>query len=144
MRVWLVAFIFLSLGGCIEHKSENPEECYRLWSGEGPPSDIKLLHAKYWQSPHWTKEYILYMELIAPLKWRTEFIEQNHLIRDSSSWSQPSDAPNWFKPPANYIGLKLNQSEESSRYFEDTITGNFFYTRFSYEVEQCSAKYVRA
>jgi hypothetical protein len=114
------------LGGCIERKSENPTECYHLWSGEEPPSDIKVLHAKYWQSSHWTKEYILYMELTAPLKWRKNFIEQNHLVRDSTTWIAPSNAPYWFMPKTNYLKWRLYQSDEGSKYFEDTITGEMF------------------
>jgi hypothetical protein len=127
MRGFLVLMVagFVLLGGCIEHKSEDPIECYRLWSGEEPPSDVKVLNAKYWQSPHWTKEYILYMELTAPSKWRKEFIKENHLTLDSNEWMPPSDIPHWFLPTTNYLQWKLYQSDESS-IFEDTVTGKMF------------------
>jgi hypothetical protein len=44
-------------------KSIKAEKCYMLWTGEKPYKDVKVIHGKYWQSVHFTREYIVYLEL---------------------------------------------------------------------------------
>jgi hypothetical protein len=86
--------IFLS--SCSPKTSENPSEVYQLWAGEKPSKNLKVLHGKYWQSGHFTKEYIMFMELRAPNDWIQEFIVQNKLKPATEPIALPSDAPLWF------------------------------------------------
>ena len=131
MKQLLKADIFLALVmifhiGCKEENSEDPIKVYTLWGGEKPPKEVQVIHGKYWQSAHWSKEYIMYLELKASPLWRKEFIKQNNLLKNKETKSIPSDAPLWFKPGNNFRILTVPGFSEGSIYFEDTISGKMF------------------
>lgn len=67
------------LSSCWEGQTDDPIKAYRLWAGEPPPANLKVLHGNYWQSAHWSKEYVLYLEVIAPKDWWLQFIHDNKL-----------------------------------------------------------------
>ncbi len=118
----LILSIFI-LSSCSEIRTSNPKETYRYWSGTNPSSDLKLIKGQYWQSSHWTKEYIMYLEIKPKEKWWKEFLKQNNISIDKGYWTMPNDAPSWFKPSEHSIRLK-NESDfdQGSRYFKDTLT----------------------
>ena len=118
----LVSLVLFSLfqTSCHRKRTENPKEVYRLWAGEEVPSNIKVLKGKYWQSAHFTKEYIVYMELVAPREWMQHFIEQNKLKIENQDREIPADAPEWFKPPTDHIVWTPSGFSQGSRYFIDT------------------------
>jgi hypothetical protein len=123
----LLAVLFLVLVlGCSEKKSTDAEECYRLWSGMKSPKEIKVLKGSYWQSAHFTKEYIVFLEIQVSDRWAKQFITENKLIATGGNWSEPGNLPEWFKPPQLSKQWKLPDVSTDSRYFEDTITGRFF------------------
>lgn len=126
-RLILLSFISILflLSECTEKKSTNPAECYELWAGEHLLKDVKPVNAMYWQSASWSKEYILYIELQTPVKWKTQFIAQNHLSLSSKKLELPQDSPMWFRPVKNYV-LWENPNNTTSEYFEDAVTGHFF------------------
>lgn len=121
----LIAAVFLLIG-CWERNSDDPNETYRMWSDEDPPENVEVIHGKYWQSAHFTKEYTMYMELNAPPTWRKEFIKQNRLVPDSVTALVPDKAPYWFKPAKKYKAWVPKGFNEGSVYFEDTVNGNMF------------------
>jgi len=55
---------FLILISCNDRKTFNAKDSYKFWAGTNPPTDLKLLKGQYWQSAHWSKEYILYLSFI--------------------------------------------------------------------------------
>jgi hypothetical protein len=81
------------------------------------------VHAKYWQSSHFTKEYIAYFDLRATQHWKQQFIKQNHLVATSGQIIKPLDSPDWFRFSAN---SKCWQQPNggSSIYIEDANTGH--------------------
>jgi hypothetical protein len=101
-------------------------DAWKSWAGGLPPADVQLLHANYWQSAHWSKEYILYLELKAPAFWRNQFIEQNKLVRSDSAPFPHSDAPAWFAPERSMRILRRKDDVEGSACYEDTVTGKMF------------------
>jgi hypothetical protein len=113
------------LSSCREKISNSAEESYMLWSGEKPDKEVLAIHGKYWQSPHFTKEYIVYLELAPSQLWKIEFIEQNHLAKTSDISTLPADAPAWFLVPKNAKIWKQG-SGGNSLYIEDPQTGRFF------------------
>jgi hypothetical protein len=123
--ILLLAILITSISSCREKNTEDPNEAYELWGGE-VPKGVEVIHGKYWQSSHWSKEYIMYLELKASRLWRNEFIKQNNLVENKEPKSIPSDAPNWFKPGKNYRSLTLPGFSQGSIYYEDTITGQMF------------------
>jgi hypothetical protein len=118
--------IVIFLGSCTEKKTDDPIETYKLWSGEPPPENIKILNGKYWQSDHWSKEYIMYLELKASAQWRSQFTQQNNLVETKTSPILPSDAPAWFTPRRNLRILAPKGNGQGSAYYEDTVTGVMF------------------
>ncbi len=108
---------------CSETKTTDAKEAYKYWSGENPTDDVDLLDGQYWQSPHWTKEYIMYLKLKPSKNWWDEFIKQNSLSVDTTKWTKPSDSPQWFNPTYNSIQYGQTDFSQGSRYFRDTATG---------------------
>lgn len=130
-RIWIqfvvVVALSLNLVGCSERTTDDPIESYRLWSGRTPSTDVNVIHGRYWKSAHFTKEYILYMELKVSPKWRDEYLRQNALVQAEDKWVCPQDAPSWFKPPQNYRIWRLPQPYQRSRVFEDGMGHMFIY-----------------
>lgn len=133
MKFSLVNEVFLfgnvaiiCFGACGEKITSDPIESYKNWAGELPPKNVKIIHGKYWQSAHLSKEYILYLELQAPSSWRAHFLEQNNLVKATDSIGLPSDAPVWFTPEKNCRILKQKGPDQGSVYYEDTLTGKMF------------------
>jgi len=116
----------ISFASCKEKSTEDANEAYFFWSGEKPNKEIEVLHGKYWQSRHWSKEYVIYLELKASPLWRREFIKQNNLVVAKTQEVIPSDRPSWFMPDTNFLKLVPSGSNEGSVYFEDTVTGKVF------------------
>lgn len=120
-----VAFglIIFTLTSCSELKTSDAEKTFKYWAGTPLTSDVELLNGQYWQSGHWTKEYIMYLKLKPSKLWWNEFLKQNSLTTDTTKWIRPDDAPKWFKPTENSIQFGQTGFSQGSRYFNDTITG---------------------
>ncbi len=126
MKQLLTILLLLLLFSCSEKISSDAEECYRLWSGIKPPKEINVLNGSYWQSAHFTKEYILFLEIKTNDEWIKQFIKENKLVLANDKWLQPNNMPAWFKPTNSSKQWRLPDQHAGSRYFEDTITGRFF------------------
>jgi hypothetical protein len=123
-----ISFLILSatlFTGCIERSTTDPNKSYEYWLGEKLPKGVKAIHAQYWQSPHWSKEYIIYIELEAYPEWKAQLVKQNHLVLSRQKLEIPGDAPKWFKPIKDYKYWK-NPQDTNCEYFEDSSTGHFF------------------
>ena len=121
--VILVTAFFLL--GCSEQKTDDPIQSYELWSGQKPDPTVNVLNGQYWQSAHWSKEYILYLEIQPSATWRKAFLKQNNLTLGGDR-DYPTEAPVWFKPSDNYRVWKSSTSDQDSRYFEDTLSGHMY------------------
>src|SRR5688500_8435827 len=98
MKQLLTILLLLLLFSCSEKISSDAEECYRLWSGIKPPKEINVVNGSYWQSAHFTKEYILFLEIKANDYWIKQFIKENKLVPANDKWAQPNKTPSWFVP----------------------------------------------
>lgn len=120
-----MTLIFLT--SCSEIRTTDPEQVYKYWSGSTAPTEIELLKGQYWQSAHWTGEYIMFLKIRSTEKWWTEFINQNQLQKDNESWTKPTDAPNWFNPTDQMIKYSSGEDfDQGSRYFIDTLTNESY------------------
>ena len=123
-KALLGLLIALILTSCSEIKTNNPKETYKYWSGSNSPKDFELLNGQYWQSSHWSKEYIMYLKFRPSEIWWKVFLQQNKISIDKGNWELPDDAPIWFKPSNNSIRyMESGDFDEGSRYFADTLTG---------------------
>ena len=62
IKILISILTILSLSSCSEINTTNPAETYKYWSGTSTFSDLELLNGQYWQSSHWTREYIMYLK----------------------------------------------------------------------------------
>ncbi|WP_369750510.1 hypothetical protein [Leptospira sp. P2653] len=124
----LLIVLKLFVYGCEEKNTEDPAAAYLYWSGDRTvPNDLELIHGKYWESAHWSHEHILFLELKAPLPWRKEFKRLNHLIEVESDKTEPSDAPDWFRPPKYYkVLIPSGEYGQRSVYYENPKNGHMF------------------
>jgi len=116
------------LFSCREKRSSNPIEVYKYWAGSKPENGVKVIHGKYWESSHWSKEYIMYLEIEASAKWRSDFISQNHLVQIWISEIPPPgpDVPEWFKPDDRFKIWTTPGMNQGSIYFEDSLSNRMF------------------
>jgi hypothetical protein len=124
--ILILATIFI-ITSCKEINTSDPKETYKYWSGSNPPTDLKILKGQYWQSSHWTKEYIIYMKFESTEYWWDKFIEQNQLQIDNNQCTNPVKAPNWFIPTEKFVKYRRGSDfDQGSRYFRDTLTSSCF------------------
>lgn len=131
---WTATLILTSslLVSCMEKKTTDANDAYKYWAGTNPPSDLQVINGQYWQSSHWTKEYILYLKFKPTDKWWNDFIKENHLPTDTNKWTKPDDAPNWFQPTDSCVKYGFDDEfDQGSRYFRDTTTG----VSYIYEIQ---------
>jgi hypothetical protein len=120
-----ILIVFLATS-CSEIRTDDPVKSYKHWAGVNPTGDIKLLKGKYWQSSHWTKEYILYLKFKPTDIWWAEFIKQNHLHPTTQKWNEPSDLPKWFRHRDDFEMFSPTDDIYGSRYFRDKTTGECY------------------
>lgn len=120
--------VILLLTSCSEKTSTTPSEVYQLWSGNKPPDYIKVINGKYWESAHWSREYILFLELETDNKFWTEFRKQNNLIIDTTKIDNTSsEKPKWFNPSKQSVKYKINDSfDQGSRYYQDSTNNKIY------------------
>jgi hypothetical protein len=120
-----LSFLFLILTGCFEKTTINPEEAYKYWAGQSPDKNSKVINGSYWQSSHWSREYVVYLEIQTTGSWRREFFKQNKLVECTDA-RYPDDAPFWFRPSMKYRVWKSVEFDQGSRYFEDSASNHIF------------------
>jgi hypothetical protein len=102
----ILAFLSLQVedlrhSGTWEDDSKN---WYRAFQTE-QPEQVKVVHSKYWQSSHFTKEFMYYFETEATPEWKDGYLKSRGLIQVSSSEARSfrtnahsDQTPDWFAP----------------------------------------------
>lgn len=121
-----LAFLTLIQISCMEKRTTDPQKTYNYWAGNNPPSDLEVINGQYWESAHWTKEYIMFMKIKPTTEWWNEFIKQNQLLLNKGKWTKPSEAPVWFNPTKTTIKYNSSDIMNQSIYLRDTLTGVCF------------------
>jgi hypothetical protein len=120
-------FILLILLASCSIKTKNAKEAYKHWSGSESPKEIKLIKGEYYQSPHFSLEYELFLKFKSDDKWFNEFIKYNKLEIDTvkNDWAKFTELPKWFETDTNYLIYTKDQNDkfERSRYFINPKTG---------------------
>lgn len=122
---WPVLTCFL-LSACTEIQTSDPVEAYTHWAGARPTEDLKIVKGTYWESAHWSKEYILYLKVLPTDGWWSEFVSQNKLRKDNGQWAIPAGAPQWFKIPDDVTIYAGENDLFGSRYLRDNRTGECY------------------
>tara|TARA_R100000951_G_C2630931_1_gene177627 strand:- start:547 stop:969 length:423 start_codon:yes stop_codon:yes gene_type:complete len=124
-----ILFLFVtkvSFGQDKEGVHYGANETFKYWAGEEPWEGIDVKNGQYWSSAHFTKEYIMYMEVIVPKDMALSFVndEYNKLELVEGKINLPDDKPDWFKPPKDFKVYK--RGSQGSLYFIDLDTGYMF------------------
>ena len=120
--VLAILFFITIISGCAK-RTNDAKETFKYWSGSEVSNDIELLKGKYYESSHFTKEYIMYLKFKPTRKWWREYLNYNAISVDKNNWTIPDDAPSWFKPSESSIRYwRKNDFDQGSRYFCDTVT----------------------
>ncbi|MDT0293418.1 hypothetical protein ACFQ3R_12565 [Mesonia ostreae] len=83
MKFLMILLLLLFFSSCSEVNTTQANEVYKYWSGSNPPTDLKLIKGQYWQSAHWTKEYMMSLKMKPTKTWWNTFIVQNKLEVDT-------------------------------------------------------------
>lgn len=126
VSVFLLAAAVSGLSGCFEKRTENAEDAFTYWAGAEVPKEVQVLHGQYWQSAHWTREYIMFLHLKTTDLWWNEYVKKSKLVPDDAPWTKPADAPAWFEIPAGFEMYRLPDDWNDSRVFHDRKTGESF------------------
>ena len=83
---------------------DDAHNWYRAFQKE-QPTEITVIHSKYWQSNHWTDEYVYYFEIKATPEWRDEFLKERNAhpvdaekARSYRDQNRIKLTPDWFAP----------------------------------------------
>jgi hypothetical protein len=81
---------------------DDPKNWYRAFNKE-QPSEVKVIHSKYWRSAHFTLEFIYYFEVETTPEWRDAFLKKRSLglvspstARSFRTNNDSDTTPNWF------------------------------------------------
>ncbi len=127
MKKLLMFSLLTFLVSCLPIETKNAEKAYEYWSGSESPKEIELIKGEYYQSPHFSLEYELFLKFKSDEKWFNDFVEYNKLELDTikNDWSGWTELPEWFKTDNNYKIYTRNQNDEfeRSRYFVNPENG---------------------
>ena len=132
LLILLITFLFF-LACTREHTAEEKKtsderitdanEVYLHWAGTNPPVELHVEKGQYWQSGHFSNEYIMYLKLKPTSEWWQLFIKQNKLEAKNDAWYQHEDTPAWFTPSMHSLQYGTESDfDQGSRYFRDTLT----------------------
>jgi len=127
MNKILIFSLLTLLVSCFPIETKNAEKTYEYWSGSEPPKEIELIKGEYYQSPHFSLEYELFLKFKSDKNWFNEFVEYNELEIDivKNDWTMWTELPEWFKTDKNYLIYTKDQNNEfeRSRYFINPENG---------------------
>ncbi|AXT52737.1 hypothetical protein D1818_18610 [Aquimarina sp. BL5] len=125
-KITLIGFVFL-LVSCFPVETKNAEKAYKYWSRSEIPNEIELIKGEYYQSPHFSLEYELFLKFKSDKKWFDKFVKYNGLEIDTirNDWKNWTELPEWFEPDQNFLIYAKDQTNEfeRSRYLRNPETG---------------------
>jgi hypothetical protein len=136
LRSGMAAF-FIMQAESIQHAGtweDDPQNWYRAF-GVQPPSQVKVIHSKYWRSNHFTYEFVSYFEVEATPEWRDEFLRRRGLAAVSPStassfrtYNHSDGIPDWFAPdPVELYGVWDIMDHPGSVWI-NKATGHIFFS----------------
>ncbi|GAO41394.1 hypothetical protein [Flavihumibacter petaseus] len=119
--------LLVLLTGCFKTETKDPGKAFTYWYGSEPPAHIEMIRGQYFQSPHFTLEYEVFLKFRTNNKWFNGFAEYRKLEIDTvkNDWTRWTELPRWFKPDQTFlIYAKDPKNEfETSRYFFNPDSG---------------------
>jgi hypothetical protein len=126
-----LALFFNSCGGKWDDDQKNWR---RAFNGQIPPPDVKVLHSRYYRSPHFTYEAYYYFQITASDQFLQSWVKHQNLALTNATSSDLAlfyDKPAWFLPrPIQSYEMWRPFTDEFSRFriFRDTASKDLFVT----------------
>ncbi|MBD81555.1 MAG: hypothetical protein CL840_21735 [Crocinitomicaceae bacterium] len=129
-RFGIIGFLSILIVGCFPVRTDNPDKAWKYWSGSEPPAEVELIKGEYYQSPHFSLEYELFLKFKTNKEWFIEFVTYNNLRIDTigNDWTRWTELPIWFNPNQDFIKYSADQADEfeRSRYFFNPETSETY------------------
>ena len=129
LKFSIILILLITFSSCIEKNTSDPQEAYSYWMKSAKDSKIEVINGKYWESSHFSHEYIIYLELKVNAEWWDKFSKENELVIDTyqNETLYNNDFPKWFKPNQEFVKYTLNaNSDQGSMYFYNEKTHSVF------------------
>jgi hypothetical protein len=115
----------MTVFACSEKNISDPKEAFENWGGYSIGKDVLILNGVYWESAHWSKEYIVYLKLSPSEEWWSHYktvMGLDALLLQSDDLFEIDDAdwmpvPDWFRPPKE---CEVYGGYTGSKYFWDS------------------------
>jgi len=144
MRIRILAFAALLLAGCgyvaAGTWEDDPDNWGRAFSSTKPP-DVRVVHSKYWRSPHFTYEYQYFFHMEGnDALWKQLSTDSGLARLDGDAATEAvsdffSDKPNWFLPEsaeAYEVWVFADQPESHFKAFVHRRSGDLFLNDYQY------------
>jgi len=135
-RIYLMISVIAAVLTSACHRSgtwnDDPKNWQRAFD-ERTPTNITVVHSRYWRSAHWTMEYAYFFEATGGV--RSELLSDTNLVRlDANAQMRFFDPkPEWFAPkPVNEYEVYGYTNDPPSRFrlLLDKKDGRAFFTDF--------------
>lgn len=128
MKYTCLCLTLVLFTGCFSRSSSDAEETFKYWAGTNVPDNIEVINGQYFQSPHFTLEYELYLEFNTTSQWWEEFVQDNDLTEHQQMTNNDSHVskPEWFSPTDSFSIFSKNDNFDRSRYYFHTGSGRCF------------------
>lgn len=141
MRVPALVLSLLLCVGC--HRSGTWDDSPKNWErafGQKPPAGLKIVHSRYWRSPHFTLEMEYFFEFAPSETFKSEFTAHPKLQKFEPNTPADLtmvlgiflDRPSWFVPRSlDHYEIWRGKPEDlkwgNFRLFIDRETGAMFF-----------------
>jgi len=130
LRSYRILYYFLLVpilcAGCLEIQTNKPSKAYENWANQVPPENVEVINGKYWQSAHWTLEYMAYLEIKTDSVWVNKLLENSKYVVSEKAIRFSSDKPEWFNPPKSYQVYVSDRRNIDSAFFVSTDKRHIF------------------
>lgn len=115
--------------GMWEDDSKNWSRAFH----EDQPTEVEVVHSKYWKSNHFTDEFIYFFEIEATPEWRDAFLKKRNLVPVPSSLARSfrtnthtDMTPDWFAPDP-VSKYDVYDANGFGSVWIDRVTGHIFF-----------------
>jgi|SRR5690606_37983998 len=128
MKYAFFCLVFPLFAGCFSRSSSDAEKTYEYWAGTEVPDNIEVINGQYFQSPHFTLEYELYLEFKTTPQWWEQFVQKNNLTHHQQFTvsGYHLSKPEWFSPTDSFSIFSKNNNFDRSLYYFDKSSGRCF------------------